>query len=297
MSTVISSDKLSKRFDARHAVMDLDLRVRPGVVTAFLGPNGAGKTTTICLLLGLLRPDGGACTVLEHPPGHPDALRQIGSLVEHPALYDHLTGQENLEVNRLLRGLPASEIDRVLRVVGLIHEARRPVHTYSLGMRQRLGVALALMGHPSLLILDEPTNGLDPVGIQEMRTLLRSLSRETGVSIFLSSHLLAEVEQVAEDLVVIHQGRLRYQGPLEDLGSAHHTELSIRVQDPGMARSTLQARGVVFREAEGRFWVQAPLEAAPEVAAHLVSSGSGLLELVPRRENLESRFLALLGEP
>jgi len=296
MEPVVWSQGLTRRFDATHAVQDLDLHVQGGTITAFLGPNGAGKTTTIRLLLGLLKADSGSCTVLGHPPGHPLALAKLGALVESPALYDHLTGYENLEVTRLMRGLPRVEVERVLKVVELSTEARRPVLAYSLGMRQRLGLALALMGQPRLLILDEPTNGLDPVGIQDMRNLIRSLPRETGASVFLSSHLLAEVEQVAEDLVVIHKGRLRYQGRTAGLGAGGDAELVLRVGDPSRVLKSLAAGGYAGRESEGRVRVLAPPEAAPGIVAFLVQADCELYEVAPHRTNLEARFMALLEE-
>src|SRR5512133_462577 len=180
MEHAIWSHGLTRRFGKTKAVADLDLQVREGAITAFLGPNGAGKTTTISLLLGLLKIDSGACEVLGQHPGHPAALAQIGALVESPSLYDHLTGLENLEITRLMRDIPRSSLDRVLKLVDLARDARRPVREYSLGMRQRLGMALALLGEPRLLILDEPTNGLDHAGIQDMRALIRSLPKETG---------------------------------------------------------------------------------------------------------------------
>jgi lantibiotic transport system ATP-binding protein len=294
MECIISSSGLTRRFGPQVVVNGLDLKVRAGTITGFLGPNGAGKTTTISLLLGLLRAHGGTCEVLGLPPGDAAALAQIGALVESPSLYDHLTGLENLEITRLMRDQDLAEIDRVLKQVDLVQDARRPVREYSLGMRQRLGVALALMGQPRLLILDEPTNGLDPAGIQDMRELIRSLPKETGASVFLSSHLLAEVEQVAEDLVVIHKGQLRYQGPMEQLGSPDEAEIMVRVGDPGPAQAALAQLGFSSREAEERIWVQAPAAEAPRIAAALVGQGLDLFELVPRKVNLEARFLRLL---
>ena len=296
MDFVISSHGLTRRYGTRTVVDSLDLLVPSQSITGFLGPNGAGKTTTICLLLGLIKAHSGSCEVLGLPPGHPAALAQIGALVEAPSLYDHLTGRENLEVTRLMRGAAKSEIDRVLSLVDLARDARRPVREYSLGMRQRLGVALALMGQPRLLLLDEPTNGLDPVGILDMRELVRSLPRETGASIFLSSHLLAEVEQVAENLVVIHQGRLRYQGPTGDLGSPGEGGLVLRVGNPGGAQAALLPLGFTVVMEEDSLWVQAPAEEAPRIAACLVAAGCELYELAPQRVNLETRFLELLGE-
>jgi ABC-2 type transport system ATP-binding protein len=294
MEHAIWSQGLTHRFGKTPAVADLDLQVREGAITAFLGPNGAGKTTTISLLLGLLKINSGTCEVLGHPPGHPAALARTGALVESPSLYDHLTGLENLEITRLMRNAPRSDLDRVLKLVNLAQDARRPVREYSLGMRQRLGMALALLGEPRLLILDEPTNGLDPSGIQDMRELIRNLPRETGATVFLSSHLLAEVEQVAEDLVVIHKGRLRYQGPTVGLGSSVGAELMVRVGDMATARTALCELGFSTRESEGHLWIQAPADEAPRIVAVLVEHGCLVYELAPHKVNLEARFLELL---
>jgi ABC-2 type transport system ATP-binding protein len=288
---------LSRRFGSRVAVEDLTVQVRPGVVTGFLGPNGAGKTTTFGLLLGLLRPSAGQAAVLGLPPGDRRALAHVGALVEAPALYAHLTGRENLEITRLLRDLPRAETDRVLTLLDLARDAHRPVRAYSLGMRQRLGVAQALLGSPRLLMLDEPSNGLDPAGIQAMRELLRTLPREEGVSVLLSSHLLSEVEQVAEDLLVIHRGRLRYQGPLADLGTGHPTAFQVRVEHLDRALPLLEAGGYGFTCDERSLQVTAPPEAGPALAALLVEGGCGLQELAPQAANLEDRFLALLEAP
>ena len=296
MDFVIATQGLTRRFGARTVVDGLDLRVPAQSITGFLGPNGAGKTTTISLLLGLLKAHAGTCEVLGHPPGHPAALAQIGAMVEAPSLYDHLTGRENLEITRLMRGAARPEVDRVLGLVDLARDARRPVREYSLGMRQRLGVALALMGQPRLLILDEPTNGLDPAGILDMRELIRRLPGETGASVFLSSHLLAEVEQVAGNLVVIHRGRLRYQGPTEGLGAPGQGGLVLRVADPGKALEALLPLGFPAREEDGRLWLEADPGAAPRVAACLVEAGCALYELAPQRVNLETRFLDLLEQ-
>jgi ABC-2 type transport system ATP-binding protein len=296
MTLAIRSEGLTRRFGKRTVVDGVDLAVRPGTITGFLGPNGAGKTTTISLLLGLQTAQAGTCEVMGRPPGHPEALAQIGALVEAPSLYDHLTGLENLEITRLMRGAPRSDLDRVLKLVDMERDARRPVREYSLGMRQRLGMALALLGEPQLLILDEPANGLDPSGIQDMRHLIRRLPKETGATIFLSSHLLAEVEQVAGDLVVIHKGQLRFQGPMADLGAGDQSELTVRVGDPAAARAALAPLGCPVREADGRLYIQAPLDEAPRIAATLVGQGCSLYELTPHKANLEARFLALLEE-
>lgn len=295
MDYVIRTSRLTRHFGKLAAVDGLDLAVPAGCVSAFLGPNGAGKTTAIRLLLGLLKPDSGTCEVLGYPPGHLKALGQLGALVETPSLYPQLTGFENVEITRLLRNLPPSESTRVLSLVGLGASSGRQVQTYSLGMRQRLGLALALIGEPRLLILDEPTNGLDPAGIQEMRELIRRLPRETGATVFLSSHLLAEVEHIADHLVVIHRGRLRYQGALDGFVDEGGHRLRIRVGDDSGAAQVLAAAGVVH-QMDGRFIeVMGGPEDGPRIASMLVSAGIPLFELTPERTTLEARFLSLVS--
>ena len=296
MGYAIRSNGLTRRFGSLLAVDNLDLAIKEGSITGFLGPNGAGKTSTIRLLLGLIKPHAGSCEVLGYPAGHPKALAQMGALVESPSLYDHLTGWENLEITRLMRNAPRSDLDRVLALVNMKKDARRPVGEYSLGMRQRIAVALALMGEPRLLILDEPSNGLDPMGIQEMRELIRELPKATGATVFLSTHILAEVEQVASYVVVIHRGRLRYQGPMQELGTPSKARLILKVDDPPRAMANLIALGFSVQREEGRLWVQATPEEAPRIAARLVQDGLAIYEMTPHHINLEGRFLALLGE-
>ncbi len=294
MTLAIRSDGLSRRFGKLPAVEGLDLRVPEGTITAFLGPNGAGKTTTIRLLLGLLKPTSGTCEVLGHRPGQVEALRQLGAMVESPSLYGHLTGHENVEITRLMRGGARPETERVLKVVGLTRDAHRVVQQYSLGMRQRLAMALALFGSPRLLVLDEPTNGLDPAGIQEIRELIRQVPRQTGATVFLSSHILAEVEQIASNLVVIHRGRLRYQGPTADLGGQGAPWQQIRVDQADRAMELLRGSGLEVKYEDPYVLVQCSDEGVPALAAQLVSSGVALYELTPRRVSLETRFLDLL---
>jgi ABC-type multidrug transport system ATPase subunit len=295
VEVAIHTKALTRRFGRAVVVDHLDLCVNKSVITAFLGPNGAGKTTTIRMLLGLLKPQGGSCEVLGLRPGHPEALSRIGALVEQPSLYDHLTGFENVEITRLMKDVSRQETEHVLNQVGLAADARRPVRTYSLGMRQRLGMALALLGEPRLLILDEPNNGLDPAGILEMRELIRHLSKDLGVTVFLSSHLLAEVEQVASHVVVIDKGRLRYQGLMEEMGSPEAEELLVRVDDPERAILYLTSQGYAARISGGDVQVPVAKTEVPKVATLLMSGGFAIYELTPCRVNLEARFLSLLA--
>ncbi len=289
----VSTQGLGHAFGKVLALRDLDLRVPEGCVSAFLGPNGAGKTTAIRLLLGLLKVRTGSATVLGLPPGHPQALARIGALVESPSLYPHLTGRENVEITRLMRNAPRFETDRVLGMVGLLEAAGRLVKGYSLGMRQRLGLALALMGEPRLVVLDEPTNGLDPSGIAEVRELICRLPRETGATVLVSSHLLAEVELMAEHLVVIHKGLLRFQGPLATFGGEAAVVL-VRVNDAPRAQELLSQEGLTVTPGEAHLRVEAPPEGAHRIAALLVRAGLDLHELVAERPSLERRFLTLV---
>ncbi len=215
---MIETRQLTRSFKDTRAVDGLSLQVPAGSVYGFLGPNGAGKTTTIRMLLGLIRPDGGEIRLFNRRlrDDTMGVLRRVGSLVESPSLYPHLNGRENLEVLRRMTGGSRSEIDRVLKVVNLENAANRLVRNYSLGMRQRLGLAVALFGQPELLILDEPTNGLDPAGIHEMRELICRLPAE-GLTVFLSSHLLSEVEQMVTQIGIVQSGRLIFQGKPDEL--------------------------------------------------------------------------------
>jgi len=285
---------MTKKYGGRAVVDGLSLNVKAGHITGFLGPNGAGKTTTISLLLGLLRLDSGECEVLGYPPGDVRGLERIGALVESPSLYDHLTGLENLEITRLMRNVPKADLDRVLRLVGLVQDAKRPVRTYSLGMKQRLGMALALMGKPDMLILDEPLNGLDPAGILEMRELIRELPKKTDATVFLSSHILAEVEQVASELVVIHHGRLRYQGPIEGLAADDDSEVIIKADDPERACGVLVQSGITAGFESEMVSARISCSDVPKAVNILVNSGVSVYEVIPRHKNLEARFLSLL---
>ena len=293
--------QLSHRFGPLVAVDRLDLRVPVGSIYGFLGPNGAGKTTTIRALLGLIRPRAGEVRLLGQPLAGQRAalLRRVGSLVETPSLYPHLTGAENLQVKQQLAGLSRTEIDRVLDVVGLRHDAGRLVRGYSLGMQQRLGLAKALMGAPELLILDEPTNGLDPAGIHELRELIRRLPSEHGVTIFLSSHLLGEVEHMATHVGIIGRGRVLFEGTLGDLHGRTGERLLLEVDRPAAALQVLGRAGWDGAERvgeAGRIEVHiGGREEAARVNALLVQAGLAVAELRVEQPSLEALFLQLTG--
>ena len=290
---------LTKRFGRVVAVDGIDLEVREGDRYGFLGPNGSGKTTTVRMLLGLVFATAGEIELLGHPVPRRSgpALREVGALIEGPAAYDHLSARTNLALMDAA-GPPGPEssrrtrrarIDAALEVVGLAAVGRRPVGQYSLGMRQRLGLAGALLRRPRLLILDEPTNGLDPQGIHEVRDLLARLNRE-GTTVFLSSHLLPEVEQLCNRVGILDRGRLAWQGPLADLRRPTGRAV-VRVSDPAAAASLLDGR---VAERDGDRLVVAGM-AVEDLTRALVSDGIGVREAVAERDSLEAAVLRLTG--
>jgi ABC-type multidrug transport system ATPase subunit len=296
---MIETRRLTRRFGAQLAVDDLNLQAPEAGVYGFLGPNGAGKTTAIRMLLGLIRPDAGEVHLFGVPlaANRQSLMRRVGALVESPSLYPHLTGRENLEVTRRMLGAPRALIDRALDQIELTEDAHRRVREYSLGMRQRLGLALALLNKPELLILDEPTNGLDPAGIHEMRALIRRLPTEFGVTVFLSSHLLSEVEQIASHIGIIHEGRLLFQGTLSELQDAHRAQLTLGVNQTDEAIHCLTAAGWgVQIRADGLLNVSAKTsEDAVRINNLLISQRLEVFHLAPSQASLEDIFLTLTG--
>ncbi|WP_374603281.1 ABC transporter ATP-binding protein [Arenimonas sp.] len=295
METALHTHQLSRRFRGGQGVHELDLSVPAGAIYGFLGPNGAGKTTTIRLLLGLLRPDGGEVHLLGERllPGRRTALARVGALVEHPSLYPHLDGRANLEVTRRLLGLPARRVDEVLERIGLVADAHRRVREYSLGMRQRLGIGLALLARPRLLVLDEPGNGLDPAGTQALRRFLRELVAQEGLTLFLSSHQLGEVEQLASHVGVLDQGRLRFQGTLAELRERARPALLLRCDSPARAIRVLVEAGEDPALAEGHALRLNPRLPPAEINRRLVAHGIAVQHLALEPVTLESLFFEL----
>ena len=293
---IIETEALSRHFGAVKAVDGLGLGVLPGCVYGFLGPNGAGKTTTIRMLLGLIRADAGEIRLFGRSLREEgvQVFHRIGSLVESPSLYPHLTGWENLELLRLMVGGKRSQIEYALQVVNMQDAARRLVREYSLGMRQRLGLALALFGDPELLILDEPTNGLDPAGIHEMRALISRLPHE-GITVFLSSHLLSEVEQVATHIGIIHAGRLIFQGTPDELRARYQDYATITTDRLEASRQLLVQSGWQAAHLENHHLsvpVNGPSDAAM-INAQLVKAGHQVFQLGLVQPSLEDIFLTL----
>src|SRR6202451_2168781 len=223
----VSTAGLTKRFGDRTVVDDVALEIPQGAVCGFVGPNGAGKTTTIRMLLGLVRPTSGSGTILGGSLTRPASyLRKVGALIESPAFYPQLSGRENLKALARLGGVPLASVDPVLDRSGLLARAGDKYRSYSLGMKQRLGIAAAMLAGPELLILDEPTNGLDPAGIVEMRGLIRSLAGD-GITVLVSSHLISEIEQICDYVVMIRAGRLVYQGSVAELRANQQAEFLV----------------------------------------------------------------------
>jgi len=294
---VIRTESLSRSFGAVSAVRDVNLVVPAGAVYGFLGPNGSGKTTTIRILLGLLRADKGNVSILGRsmPRERLVIARSVGSMVETPSLYDHLTGFENVDLTRRVLGLPRTETDRVIALVGLSADAQRRAGAYSLGMRQRLAIARALLGGPAVLILDEPMNGLDPAGVREMRGLIRGLPDAAGVTVFLSSHLLAEVEHVASHVGLMFGGALVAQSSLPDLLRSVPATLVVEVGDAAHAAAHLRNLGLRC-DLAGPGRITTPLDqiaspGAAEVNRILVAEGFSVASLQTQTPSLEDIFL------
>ncbi|MDH7571392.1 MAG: ABC transporter ATP-binding protein [Armatimonadota bacterium] len=298
---VLVAEGLTKRYGKRQVVDGVSLEVRRGDVFGFLGPNGAGKSTTIRILTGLVRPEAGRVFLFGHDlsRAHHRALARVGAVVEAPSLYQHLSGERNLTLLASLSGgVSRRRLQEVLRLVGLAGRERDRVRTYSHGMKQRLALAAALLPNPELVILDEPTNGLDPGGMVEVRELIRRLSREAGITLFLSSHLLNEVEQVCNRVAVIDQGRVVAQGDVAALLRGSDC-LCVHVEPVERAREILAGMpglGEIGAGEDGWLRIAAPAERAAEVNAALVQGGCRVSALVPRRQSLEEFFLERVGK-
>ena len=303
MDAVIELDGLRKEYrrlrGAKTVAVDgLDLSVPSGGVFAFLGPNGAGKTTTIRCLLGLVRPSGGRCRLLGHEPvGVHRVIGRVGSIVESPTMYPRFTGRRNLELLARIDGIGRSRVREVLEQVGLAERQDDLVKTYSLGMKQRLGIAGALLKDPELLILDEPANGLDPAGIVEVRELMRRLGRE-GRTVFVSSHILSEVQQTADRVAILAKGRTVATGPVHEvLTAGRATGLVVRLDDLAGGLRALGDAGIPAASDNGAIRVGLPPGDAARVTRTLADRGLYLTELRPDEADLETVFLELTSGP
>ena len=297
---IVETHDLCKQYGNALRVAHLDLDVPEGSVYGFLGPNGAGKSTTLKMILGLVRPTAGSIRVLGKNMDSKNrlaVLRQVGSLIESPSYYGHLTGEENLRIVQTLRGVPEKNIREVLQIVRLDGQRGKKVAHYSLGMKQRLGLAAALLGFPRLLILDEPTNGLDPAGIQEMRELICELPERFGMTVVVSSHLLSEIDQMADHVAIIRDGELVFQDTLEALHGRSRHHLALRTTNNAVARAILQEKSVPCQEEEG--YLILPIlsdELAGQFTRLLGARNLGVIRLEERQKSLEDIFLELTGK-
>ena len=294
---ILETEKLTKRYKGRPVVDRLSLNVERGDIFGFLGRNGAGKSTTLRMVLGLVRPTSGFVRLVGHDMARHSmlALARVGAIIESPAFYEHFSGRQNLKMFAAMSGGATSRrIDQVLDIVGLRPRAGDAVRVYSHGMRQRLGIAQALLPDPEFIILDEPTDGLDPQGILEMRLLIKRLKEELGLTIMLSSHLLYEVEQICTRIAIIEGGNLIYQGSIEELVAKEKT-IKLKVDRPDIAYNLLQDTSglAISRNGDGSLYLRIADEEIPVVNTLLVERGLRVFELSPQRETLEQVFFRL----
>ncbi|MFP4977132.1 ABC transporter ATP-binding protein [Paenibacillus sp. CN-4] len=295
---VIETSALTKQYRGRAAVDNLNLNIRQGEIYGFLGPNGAGKTTTIRMLLGLIAPTSGSIRVFgkDLRKDRLNILRKVGSLVEFPSYYGHLSAIENLEAVRRILDAPKSRIGEVLDIVSLKGEEKRPVKGFSLGMKQRLGIATALLGNPELLILDEPTNGLDPSGIQEIRSLIKRMPAEHGITVLVSSHLLSEIEQMADTVGIIRQGRMVYQDTIASLQQRAAGEMRLIVSEPQAAYEFARHKGYEGKVENGALHYSRMNDARVALLVKsLVENGHAVYRVEEKRQSLEDFFLQVVG--
>lgn len=297
--TAISVSDLSKKYDDRLAVSHINFEVPLGSVCGFVGPNGSGKTTTMRMLLGLITPTTGQGHILDEPIEHPEKyLSRVGAMIEGPAFYPALSGHENLMVLARLGGFPAERVQTLLEKVGLGERGKSKYKTYSLGMKQRLGIAAALLPNPKLLMLDEPTNGLDPEGIQEVRALLRDLAND-GTTVFVSSHLLSELEIISDYIVMLRKGEIVFAGPIGELMTKQQPTIIAKSH-----QNTDLAKIVQIAEKSGHHAVirndsvhiLAPMEWASQLNQAAFDAGIVLAQLAPQLPNLEETFFEMTGD-
>ena len=293
---VIETRGLTKRYGSGVVAVDsVDMSVRRGEVYGFLGPNGAGKTTTLRMLVGLIQPDSGTARVVGHEPGKPAGLARIGTLIEYATLYPYLSGRDNLKVVADYAGVPYGRIDAVLDEVDLLDAASRRFGTYSTGMKQRLGVAAALLKKPELLILDEPTNGLDPQGMAEMRILIRQLGQGEH-TVLVSSHMLGEVEQICDRVGVISHGRLVRESSVRELRGSAAVLVRARPSDVARQLLTEMFGPEAVGQMDGALRVSTDPERSADLNTRLAAAGVVVSELRPIQKSLEEVFFQLTGE-
>ncbi len=295
---IVATDNLSKEYDGVYRVQELDIRIKEGDIYGFLGPNGAGKSTTMKMLLGLVKPTSGTIEIMGKPfneKNRRDILASVGSLIESPSYYGHLTGRENMEIIRRLLDLPKKNIEEAVHIVRMENQMEKKVKNYSLGMKQRLGIAMALARFPKLLILDEPTNGLDPAGIEGMRELIKMLPKQYGMTVMISSHILSEIDQMATVVGIINQGCLIFQERMSVLDMQREPQIILRTSDNNHAFQLLK-KANPQRTTDGLQIGALTDEQTGAVVQCLCSNGVSVYRVEERRESLEDIFLNLTGK-
>lgn len=301
MSAIIKTTNLTKIYGNQKSVDNLNINVNQGEIYGFIGRNGAGKTTTIRMLLGLIKPTSGKIEIFgeDFSKNQKEILRRIGSIVEVPGFYENLTARENLLINAKIIGVhKKNAIEEALEIVGLQHETKKLVGKYSLGMKQRLGIARALLHYPELLILDEPTNGLDPIGIKEMRKLIKSLAQERNITILISSHILAEVEQLVDHMGIIHEGKLLEEIALDTLRKTNRKYLEFQVNDDNKAAMLLEKQFHIMDyevHDEGNIRIYSHFGQQGQINKMFVQNDIEVLKIMMSEDRLEDYFTKLVG--
>lgn len=294
---IIQTNQLSKAYKGGYGVNQVNLTVKEGEIYGFLGPNGAGKSTTMKMLLGLIQPTGGSFSIMGMPFNRRNRipiLRNAGSLIESPSYYGHLTGKENMQIVRSLLNVPQKNIDEAIRIVRMENQMKKKVKQYSLGMKQRLGIAMALAGFPKVLILDEPINGLDPAGIEEIRELICRLPRDYGMTVMISSHVLSEIEQTATAVGIINQGKMIFQGSMQELNTKRTPQLQIQTQDDMAAGDLLRQYQPKLTE-NGCLFPYMHNSQIGQAIRTLYENGIEVYRIQEKQRSLEEVFLELTG--
>ncbi|MCV2273179.1 ATP-binding cassette domain-containing protein [Clostridioides difficile] len=300
MEMIIRTQRLSKEYNKIFRVKDIDLRVPKGAVYGFLGPNGAGKSTTLKMLLGLAKPTQGNINILGkelNEKNRISILKDIGSLIESPSYYGHLTGLENMTIMQILLDLPKKNVNEALKIVRLENQKNKKVSQYSLGMKQRLGIAMAIMKFPQLLILDEPTNGLDPAGIEEIRELIKSLPEKYGMTVLISSHLLSEIDQIATSIGIINHGELVFQDSIKELHNRGQSQIAIKTKNVVSAQKLLNTKGYMSLIQDGYLTIENLKDSdVAKINGMLVHSNIDVFRIEEHKKSLEDIFLELTGK-
>ena len=300
MEMIIRTQRLSKEYNKIFRVKDIDLRVPQGAVYGFLGPNGAGKSTTLKMLLGLAKPTQGNINILGkelNEKNRISILKDIGSLIESPSYYGHLTGLENMIIMQKLLDLPKKNVNEALKIVRLENQKNKKVSQYSLGMKQRLGIAMAIMKFPKLLILDEPTNGLDPAGIEEIRELIKSLPEKYGMTVLISSHLLSEIDQIATSIGIINHGELVFQDSIKELHNRGQSQIAIKTKNVVSAQKLLNTKGYMSLIQDGYLTIENLKDSdVAKINGMLVHSNIDVFRIEEHKKSLEDIFLELTGK-